>query len=567
MNRVRHQVVALACFLLISARALAQQTQSAATLTPQKDSRWSPQIRTSLTGRVTDKTGGAISGAQVFLIRDGVEIRQITTDQSGQFQFGDIEAGVYDIKIVIQGFAQEIIRSVAAGGGNSASLNLTMDPSGLVGPPPPRFTVDKPVWNVWAEEFGEKAQFKPLPALKTNSDYSLIIDLAALSYFSGPGFYHALTSDTFSEWISKAKGDKATLQLLVIPDRKYFAPQSETEQVREFDVRLDRLRFLKEKGFGISESPFVDLRAGRDDFSFGRTIVRIHTQDVVGNASIAISLWSRGVPLDELTVPFCVTERGDGQCPPIEKAGITLKGVDSLRVSASSKNIPYPDAALQFIELDPANIVGIFRCNTCSDWKANEFSTWQIDRSAHFIAEYLSKTIIHDFEVAGITDDAFRQHGEDLFDLLFHGRDSDKARNRFVQFLNKYPKKMPRDAAPPSLFVRLLPSNEESPLLVPLGLIYVPGYDDFVGLHFRIETPLEQQDYTASSGCIADWVLLVPEDNPNKPADDMQMARKPFADYIGQFQTQKTHAVVHESIKPFRDWLRTTKDPPTMMRY
>jgi Carboxypeptidase regulatory-like domain len=122
-----------------------------------------------LTGRVTDKTGGAISGAQVFLIRDGVEMRQITTDQSGQFQFGDIEAGVYDIKIVIQGFAQEVIRGVAAGAGNSASLNLTMDPSGLVGPSPPQFTVDKPVWNGWAEEFGEKARFKPLPVLKTNS--------------------------------------------------------------------------------------------------------------------------------------------------------------------------------------------------------------------------------------------------------------------------------------------------------------------------------------------------------------------------------------------------------------
>lgn len=416
-------------------------------------------------------------------------------------------------------------------------------------------SLKKPVWNAWAEEFSETPRFSPVPKLRKNTNYEFVIDLAALSYGDGPGLYHADTSEAFVDWISKINAESATLDVLLIPDERIFAPQTQNEQVKQLRVSLTKIRRTHEQALRLRGSPFDELRAGHDDFVFGRIRAKIRTQDVAGRGSIAVSFWSNGTPLDELTVPFCVVDSDSDACPLAENLSVSLRGIDPLRIGSSNDKSPYPDAALHFIEMDPASVVGVLRCNTCNDWRTNQFVTWQIDRSADFIASYLSGTVIHDFETRGTTADSFQQHGEDLYDLLFHGRDSARAKNQFAQFLTWYPKTHNNATIPPSIFVRLLPGRAEPLFLVPLGLLYVPGYDDFVGLHFRIETPLERQDYTASPGCISKWVLVVPENDPAHQYDDMQQARAPFASVIDEFQKSQ-NSTIYEKMGPFRSWLR-----------
>lgn len=510
-----------------------------------------PQSSVSLTGTVIDRSGAIIPNARVALILNGSEIRQTVTDAEGRFTFGDLTPAIYDVKVTVEGFKETVLNGITLRSGQAQSLTVPVD---IGVRPPPNRTFDKPVWNAWAEEFSDRPQFLPVSKLKTNTTYELIIDLAALAYSDVSGVYHAETSDAFVDWVSKTKADSATLDILLVPDHRIFAPQSQNEQVKQLKVNLAKMRDAQAHGFKLNGSPFDELRAGHDEFKFGRLIAKIKTQDVTGKASIGVSLWFNGIPLDELAIPFCVVQNDSDVCPQIDSLGITLRGIDSLRIASSKNNTPYPDAALHFIELDPASVVGVLRCNSCSDWKKDQFVTWQIDRSADFIARYLSGTIIHDFETPGTTADAFMQHGEDLFDLLFRGSDSARAKSAFVQFLNKYPKTS-TNGIPASIFVRLLPSNAEPLFLVPLGLLYVPGYGDFVGLHFRIETPLEQQDYTASSACISKWVVVVPEEDPANKYDDMQQARAPFAQFIGQFQ-KSANSTVYQNMGPFRAWLR-----------
>src|SRR5258705_8416088 len=60
-----------------------------------------------LKGKLTDKTDkSAIAGATIKLTsqRDSTKIRQLTTDQSGAFEIGNLNAGMYVLRISYSGY-------------------------------------------------------------------------------------------------------------------------------------------------------------------------------------------------------------------------------------------------------------------------------------------------------------------------------------------------------------------------------------------------------------------------------------------------------------------------------
>ena len=61
------------------------------------------QDTTSLNGRVTDSTGAVIAGAsvKVTLLSTGA-VREITTDNSGQYQFSQLAPGRYTLSVCCQ---------------------------------------------------------------------------------------------------------------------------------------------------------------------------------------------------------------------------------------------------------------------------------------------------------------------------------------------------------------------------------------------------------------------------------------------------------------------------------
>jgi hypothetical protein len=106
--------------------------------------------------------------------------------------------------------------------------------------------------------------------------------------------------------------------------------------------------------------------------------------------------------------------------------------------------------------------------------------------------------------------------------------------------------------------------------MIPIGLMAVPlpgGRAEFLGFHFRIESPLNIQDYTPSRACISKWVLLIPPDkdpieqekNLGLFADeDLEEALLPVKDLLKSFSNWgKDHAEIYGLLQ-FRKWLENS---------
>src|SRR5271155_5889483 len=76
---------------------------------------------------------------------------------------------------------------------------------------------------------------------------------------------------------------------------------------------------------------------------------------------------------------------------------------------------------------------------------------------------------------------------------------------------------------------------------------------DFLGFQFRLETPLESQDYRPAQTCVSNWVMLL-------PPEDSELAN--VRDRVGAhlLQWQNTR-VIFANIPHFRDWARNTNEP------
>ena len=79
----------------------------------------------STNGAVLDPSGAAIVGAQVNLTRGGSPISHTSTDNSGFFYFGNLEAGEYELDVQHEGF-REIKTTVSAGTGSRRPVRIVM---------------------------------------------------------------------------------------------------------------------------------------------------------------------------------------------------------------------------------------------------------------------------------------------------------------------------------------------------------------------------------------------------------------------------------------------------------
>jgi hypothetical protein len=247
--------------------------------------------------------------------------------------------------------------------------------------------------------------------------------------------------------------DSADLEVLVIPDQRYF--QMQGERAKRLTVDLEKVRDTQNSGFALDGSPFAYLRShgGKAPFSFGMQSFRLRVlrSAPLGNAPVALSFWADGKPIDEVAMNLCVVAKPEDACPTSSASSThSLRGVDL----SGKGNLP--DAALHLIERG-SDVVGVFRCNSCA---GDKYFNWTIGQRSFFSAAHAKGT-------------------------------SDK---------------------PSTLFVRLL-SNKPNLVLFPMGLVRVPlpgGSKDFLGFSVNIEAPLELQDYSTQSKCISDWVLFVP---------------------------------------------------------
>jgi hypothetical protein len=254
--------------------------------------------------------------------------------------------------------------------------------------------------------------------------------------------------------------------------------------------------------------------------------------------SVGIALWADGtVPVDELSIPLCVAAEAKTakQCKGSDELQDLLSGIDPIRVSAQQRAFAMkPNAALHFIELDSATTVGVFRDNA---WPAGKYVSWSLGKSTKTIRNYLQQTLLPDFDRA-TNETQLIPVGKALFNLLFPSPSARDAREAFAEFIRSQTDH-PDAANPPSIFVRVLSDDrDDSPFLVPLGLMVhdIGGQTDFLGFHFRIQTPLHIQDYQPYTRCIGNWIVLAPPANASGIPRELNDAREQFSHWHDKWE-------------------------------
>ncbi len=85
------------------------------------------QVSASLSGKVTDQTGAAVSGATVTAtdLDTGVS-RQVVTNPSGMYELLSLPIGQYELRVRKEGFAEEVRTGILLVVGQDATANLSL---------------------------------------------------------------------------------------------------------------------------------------------------------------------------------------------------------------------------------------------------------------------------------------------------------------------------------------------------------------------------------------------------------------------------------------------------------
>ncbi len=548
-----------------------------------------------LSGFVVDRSGAALPNVHITLIRNGERIASTVSGSEGGFSIAVPSSGRFDIEAVLEGFAKNTLKDVLITPSSATSIRIELNTgssgsteykkgqkkgkkkgidsgTGFPPPPPPRHTTETftdPVWNVWSEHYrDEKPKFKSVK-MQSGKTYALVVDLSALRYRTQESdtTYSHNVGGSFTEWVHRTNDEQAVLQVLAIPDERFFERQAQDQRVRPLIINLGKLRKAQAEGFDVGRGNPLDFLAknnGHAAFSFAdsKAVFRIQAKrDVVGRAPIALSFWAGGIPVDELSYPACIVKNASDPCAKTDPEHDSLRGVDVADHKA------YPDAALQLIELDSTNLVGVFHCNTCG-WKPDDFKTWMLGRGADWFREQFTESVLRNIRVGAVGTDpgnephysvkTFENAGDALYGLLFHSEDGNplEAEIAFRSFVARRIEQEKADTPPPSLFIRVLPQRPDDAFIIPAGLARVqvaPGRNEFLGFHFRIQTPLELQDYSPTATCISRWVLLVPP--PTLAGNPLMDARDKFADWIRVFQSSTDTTTLFDDLDKFKDWL------------
>ena len=430
---------------------------------------------------------------------------------------------------------------------------------------PPLDEIQAIYWNAWAS--AKAAPYSPTRRFKTESDCEIFLDLSGFDYSSSNP---AATSKaaageflrTLRQWLNDSTSNSANLQILFLPDPRFF-DSPKNGGVTEMPVDLAEVRKAFERPRSQPSDPFQGMPNNpgepKLDWLFGRASLRLHTHKLRGPTSIGISIWDGIRPVDELAIPVCIGSETDCQAipPPIDTS---LRGFDSLRLADQRSPDPstYPDAALHFLELNTGNVIGVLHRR---DWAEDQFLSWRLQGNAEALRGWLKDKLIPAFNAAGKREE-LTERGRDLFDRLFpDDAEGREARNEFQRFFRDY-RFSARGGIPRSVFVRMLPQGADPLPILPIGLMAVEvggQQPEFLGLQFRVETPLENQDYRPGQTCVSNWVMLL-------PSQDSELAN--VRDRVGQHleQWEKTRRVF-DNIPKFRDWARNSdrESPSTIL--
>ena len=162
------------------------------------------QTGASISGTITDATGGALAGANVFVknLETGAT-RTTTADESGRYVVASLEVGHYEVRVEQAGFSAEVRTGITLAVGQQAEVNLIL----RVGQVQEAVVVneDSPVVSVTTQDIsglvGER-QVKDLPLNGRSYDQLLTLNPGVVNYTSqragGIGTSNSVVGNMFS---------------------------------------------------------------------------------------------------------------------------------------------------------------------------------------------------------------------------------------------------------------------------------------------------------------------------------------------------------------------------------
>ena len=90
-------------------------------------------ITSTISGVVSDNSGGVVPGANVQLKHNATNVTQETiTNSDGTFSFPSMPPGTYTVTVSLQGFKTVVVNNVVVTAGAPASVRATLEVGGLV---------------------------------------------------------------------------------------------------------------------------------------------------------------------------------------------------------------------------------------------------------------------------------------------------------------------------------------------------------------------------------------------------------------------------------------------------
>ena len=80
----------------------------------------------SIAGAVLDPLGARVTAAAVTLVRDGKNVGDTTSDGQGQFTFGGLETGRYQVEVKASGFEPQTTAPLFVGGGRRVTVDVSV---------------------------------------------------------------------------------------------------------------------------------------------------------------------------------------------------------------------------------------------------------------------------------------------------------------------------------------------------------------------------------------------------------------------------------------------------------
>jgi hypothetical protein len=414
-------------------------------------------------------------------------------------------------------------------------------------------------WNIWFES-PPSPSYHPVRPLAPGGRYDLMMHLAPFEYRDQFGVHASpVAQEHLTAFARKTGAPTLHLTALLLTDETFLhVPGSLT---REVLVDLRKLRRWDLEQDVPEGDPLEALAANPErNFVFAETSFRVETTGREGETEVGVSVWDNdGWPIDEVVMRVCVAQsvaRAAAVCPSRKDRGSSLGGIDIARAIRH----PHPAAALHFVSFGPSGVTGVFHRADAP----GTYHVWKISNAEDAFLKHLSG-IMDQFGVPRTTPDQLASNGERLYGTLFDATNPRNsaaivARRAFEAFAQPYLAKVPtagKDA--PELFVRFIETGTiRRTRLIPFGLAKAgDGAEDFLGFHFRIETPLARQVTAEVSGCVSRWFMVAP---PQNSALGSMRARLNAC--VPSWLSGSRLFETMNGKRGFRDWIWTaTRDP------